>query len=52
MAKKPYTPKQIIIKLREAEILLNQGTIPYLQCGRKSKLQTALTAAGAESTAV
>ena len=26
MAKKGYTPEQIINKLREAEILLNQGT--------------------------
>ena len=26
MAKKEYTPEQIINKLREAEILLSQGT--------------------------
>ena len=26
MAKKGYTPEQIINKLREAELLLNQGT--------------------------
>ena len=28
MAKKGYTPEQIINKLREAEILLSQGDLP------------------------
>ena len=30
MVRKSYTPEQIINKLREAEILLNQGTALYV----------------------
>jgi transposase-like protein len=32
MAKKKYTPEQIINKLREAEIMLNQGTTISAAC--------------------
>jgi len=49
MARKSYTPEQIINKLREAEILLNQGnTLPVVW---KKIGATAPTIVGVESMA-
>ena len=45
MAKKGYTPAQTINKLREAEILLNQGAATTV-VARKSKLATIPAVAG------
>jgi hypothetical protein len=48
MVRKSYTPEQILNKLREAEILLNQGTtLPLVW----KKIVTAPTIAGVKSTA-
>ena len=50
MAKKGYTPEQIINKLREAEILLNQGAAIAVVSKIKSGLATIPTIAGVKST--
>ncbi len=51
MAKKGFTPEQIINKLREAEILLNQGATIAV-APRRSGSVIIPTIAGGKNTAV
>ena len=51
MPKKANTPEQIINKLREAEIMLSQGTTVALIC-KKIGVTDRLTTAGEKNMAV
>ena len=51
MAKKGYTPEQIINKLREAEVMLSQGA-PIALISKKTESATIPTIAGEKNMEV